>query len=129
MHVCVVMPPFEVYGPDAGLALAIITFELTAELRARGVETTVITPTDGSELYRGGQVVGIGYDAASSPATPISRVRQKVVRWDAPAYDRYVRSVRRAVIDLGDPPSAVLLFNDLTTGGLLRRHVRGAPVF
>src|SRR5690606_16871192 len=45
MHVVFVLPPFEVYSPSGGLALAIITNEVTAELRTRGVHTTVVTPT------------------------------------------------------------------------------------
>ena len=54
LHVCFVMPAFEVYSPVRGLALAIITDEVTAELRARGVRTTVISPSAGDDLYQGG---------------------------------------------------------------------------
>jgi glycosyltransferase involved in cell wall biosynthesis len=117
-HLCFVMPPFEVYSPTRGLALAIITSEVTSVLRSRGVRTTVVSPSAG-DLYSGGDVVAIDYEPSSNGRSLISAVRSRAAGWDTPGYSNYVRGVRTALA--AARPEVVVLFNDLVTGGLVAR--------
>lgn len=127
MHVCFVLPPFEIYAPERGLALAIITHETVTELQSRGIETTVVTPTDGGPLYEGGRIIAIPYDPADRTRTLFSRVVGRIERWDVANYRAYVRACRHAVRSLDPAPDVLILFNDLVTGGLLKRR-SGIPV-
>jgi glycosyltransferase involved in cell wall biosynthesis len=122
MHVCFVLPPFEIYAPERGLALAIITYETVSELRSRGIETTVITPTDGGPLYEGGRTIALPYNPADQRRTLFSRVVGRFERWDVRNYRAYVRACRNALRTLDPKPDVLVLFNDLVTGGLLEKH-------
>jgi glycosyltransferase involved in cell wall biosynthesis len=122
LHICFVLPPFEVYAPERGLALAIITYEMVTELRRRGIATTVITPSDGGPLYEGGRTVAIPYDPSNLRRTPWSRLLGRVEHWDVGEYRAYVRHCRKAVDSLDPRPDVLILFNDLVTGGLLKKH-------
>lgn len=118
-HVCFVMPPYEVFGPDSGLAIAIIAAEVARELEGLGVETSVITPDDGTPLYSADRVIRLKTRSAGALDTVARRAAARMPGSYDLAHQRYLRQVDAAIRRSCGTADVFVFFNDLDSGARL----------
>jgi len=118
MHICFVNMSIEYYSPVSGGAISTVIMNTARELLARGQKVTVLTVTNGDEVYDVGDVIPIEAkvrDDLHFLQRRISSLRLRLSGFDWPYFEYYLRSVRAALARLSPPPDVVVVCNDLVS--------------
>jgi glycosyltransferase involved in cell wall biosynthesis len=129
MHVCFVNLIIEYYSPVSGGALATCIMQQAKRLIARGHRVSVLTPVNGDPMYEVGEVVPLAAKQRhelSVPTRIVSKVRNRVSRWDWPYYEFYLNSALDALRRLS--PDVVICTNDLRLPRYVRRALPDAKI-
>lgn len=116
-HICFLNPQGEFYSPISGGAVATITMQTAAALARRGHSATVLTPSNGDELYPIGRVVPVNAPKRHELSTlqrVCSKIRRTFNEWDTAYYDRYLVSYAKAIKSI-PAPQAVVVYNDFVS--------------
>ncbi len=129
MNVCFVNMPLEYYSPVSGGAISTISSELARELIALGHHADVLTYTDDNPVHTIGRVTDLGrIPRLPKPVRAVDRLTRRAWKRPFPAYEQYLRRVRRALRGLRTRPDVVIVFNDFAAQHAIRRVVPGARV-
>lgn len=122
MHVIYLLPPIERYSPVSGGAIATVAMQQAKFLLHEGWTVTILGPQHPDPVYKVGRFIGV-HGLTGAQANLLDRIRTRVHKqftdWPWPAYDRYVRSIKRYLRT--ERPDAVVCFNDLDLPSVLRR--------
>lgn len=132
MNICFLNMPIEYYSPASGGAISTIIMQMAREFIERGHQVTVLSITDGEEIYKVGKVVPIQAKTRNDLhflQRRLSSVKGKLNQWDWPYYEFYLRSSLKALKALSPAPEAVILFNDLVSPKYIKKALPGARVY
>lgn len=129
MNVCFVNMPLEYYSPESGGAVATVTTELAAELEAMGHAVQIVSYTDGKRVHPAGTLIDLGpLPRLAKPLRAIDRVTRRLRQRPFPAYEQYLRRVRRALRTLQPVPDVVIVHNDFAAPAPIRQVVPSARI-
>jgi glycosyltransferase involved in cell wall biosynthesis len=123
MRIVQLNPLGEVYSSTCGGAISTVIMQQTRHLARRGHDVTVLTVTDGEELYSEGRVVRLppaDRHNLSFLRRRLSDLNRRLHRWDVHFYDVYRSGYTEALRTLDNSPTAIIVHNDLITPRYLR---------
>ncbi len=131
MHVAFLNMPIEFYSPVSGGAIATVIMQTSRALITNGHKVSVLTPVNGDETYSVGEVIPIAArtrDDLHFLQRRLSSLRWRLLRWDWPYFEYYLRSAMKTLGAMRDAPDVIVVFNDLVSPKYLKRQLPRAKV-